>query len=101
MANRKQGDYRQGGSFLCPHCGAEVPADAAFCRACGASDDSGWDDSAWTEDEDADDFEYDEYLAREFPESAPPRLAPLKQRIFALVAVLLCLAILLWALLGG
>ena len=96
MAKRIQGD-----SFHCPHCGAEVSAGAAFCRACGASEDSGWDGDAWTEDEDADDFDYDEYLAREFPETAPPRLPPLRQRIFALVAALLCLAILLWTLLGG
>lgn len=54
--------------FTCPHCGAELPGSASFCRECGASEDSGWEEE-WTDSaESEDDFEYDEYLRREFPD---------------------------------
>ncbi len=62
--------------FICPCCGAEVPAGAVFCRQCGASDESGWgeDDSpdGWSPAEygSDDDFDYDEFVRREFPEQA-------------------------------
>ena len=29
-------------TFPCPHCGEDVPDSARVCRACGASDESGW-----------------------------------------------------------
>lgn len=96
MATRKRGD-----SFPCPHCGAEVPAGATFCRACGASDDAGWnDESAWTGGDD-DDFDYDDYVGREFPEHAAPGQGSPPRWFFTLIAALVCLGILLWALRGG
>ncbi len=59
--------------FVCPHCGRELPGDADFCPACGASDDSGWNDAS---DEYDDDFDYEEFVEREFPqhrEGSPSR----------------------------
>ena len=55
--------------FVCPHCGSDVPAGAAFCRECGASDESGWDDDYGIADGYApdSDFDYDEFIGREFP----------------------------------
>ncbi len=84
-------------SFVCPNCGAEVSEDARFCRACGASADSGWDDGDWDEyEEDEDDFDYDDYLRREFPEHAQPETRPNPRRALTVVIVLLlCLALLL------
>jgi uncharacterized membrane protein YvbJ len=83
--------------FVCPHCGADVPEDADFCRVCGASVDSGWDDGDWGEyEEDEDDFDYDDYLRREFPEHAQPEMRPNPRRVLTVVIVLLlCLALIL------
>ena len=40
-----------------------------MCRACGASDESGWnDDSAEGDWEPDDEFDYDSFVAREFPD---------------------------------
>lgn len=41
--------------FECPHCGEDVLAGAKVCRACGASDESGW-----NEDDFGDNYD-DEY----------------------------------------
>jgi len=30
------------GAFECPHCGAEVRANAKVCRTCGSDADTGW-----------------------------------------------------------
>ena|SRR6056297_446321 len=47
----------------CPHCGAEVRATAAACRACGYD----WEaDLEGGESYAEDEFDYDDYLAREF-----------------------------------
>ena len=61
---------------VCSHCGAELAPRASFCRACGASEDSGWSEGAYesTEEwalEDESDFDYDDFVAREFPDAAP------------------------------
>ena len=29
-------------SFVCPNCGADVPAGAAACRECGSDESTGW-----------------------------------------------------------
>ena len=78
--------------FLCPHCGAELPASATFCRECGSSEDSGWNKG----DEHArdDDFDYDEYVAREFPQHASAS-AKLQLRNWFVVLVVLVLALLI------
>ena len=51
----------------CPHCGAEIDADATFCNQCGSSESDGW------KDEDVevgiDEFDYDEFVADNFSDS--------------------------------
>jgi hypothetical protein len=94
-------------SFVCPHCGADVPAGAEFCRACGASDESGWieDDAAWEGESPSgyapdDEFDYDDFVRREFPDRASPLSAvSLKRWATAAIVVLICLALLLWTVL--
>lgn len=64
----------------CPHCGANLPANASRCRNCGASSEYGWDSVESNidglaadyggEGYDEDDFDYDEFVAREFSEHA-------------------------------
>jgi uncharacterized membrane protein YvbJ len=67
----------------CPHCGAEIRADAHFCRHCGSSDSDGW--RGDTESEGLDEFDYDEYLAENFPESTRVRESASIWRVVALV----------------
>ncbi|MCL4203160.1 MAG: zinc-ribbon domain-containing protein [Pirellulaceae bacterium] len=88
--------------FVCPNCGADVPEDADFCRACGASADSGWEDAEWAEgEEDEDDFDYDDYLRREFPEHAEPDTRPQPGRALTVaIVLLLCLAFVLMTVMG-
>lgn len=38
--------------FECPHCGEDVLAGAKVCRACGASDESGWNEDDFGDDTD-------------------------------------------------
>lgn len=64
-------------TFVCPHCGAEVPVGAQVCRECGSDEETGWSDDA--EDAGAeigagyggvDDFDYEAFLERELPDQA-------------------------------
>ncbi len=59
--------------FTCPHCGAEVPADARSCPECGADETTGWAEDAhkWaagipTGYSRDDEFDYEEFIEREF-----------------------------------
>jgi hypothetical protein len=62
--------------FDCPHCGAQVPAKARACPACGSCDQTGWSEEAdggglGLPDEE---FNYEDYVRREFgPAPARPR----------------------------
>ncbi|MBC7784954.1 MAG: zinc-ribbon domain-containing protein [Burkholderiales bacterium] len=51
---------RRDESFLCPSCGADVPAGAPACPECGSDDETGWSDQTMYDgldlpNEDADD----------------------------------------------
>ncbi|MEM8668836.1 MAG: zinc ribbon domain-containing protein [Planctomycetota bacterium] len=78
----------------CPTCGADIRADASFCRHCGASDSDDWnEDGDWEEDHD--EFDYDEFVQNEFGQGEPGQsvtntnTAP----IWRLVAVILLIMI--------
>lgn len=92
--------------FVCPHCGADVPANKQFCRECGASDDFGWNEDAHWDDEisdgyGGDDFDYDDYLEREFPkEASTPGKKQLMRFLFVTVIVLLCISFALMSIMG-
>ena len=88
--------------FVCPCCGAELPASATFCRHCGASDECGWGEdhqgeeldlpAGYGEEDDAD-FDYDEFVAREFPAQAAERTQGSKRRFQTVVIVLICISL--------
>jgi ribosomal protein L40E len=40
MARRRRRKVRR--TFVCPNCGADVPAGAAACRECGSDESTGW-----------------------------------------------------------
>ncbi len=91
--------------FPCPHCGADVPAGARFCRQCGASDESGWgEEDRWEADfsggyAPGDEFDYDEFVRREFPDQAErPAAMSAKAALVTLVVVLVIVSLLLWSL---
>jgi hypothetical protein len=82
-----------------------VPVGDDFCRACGASGESGWDarddDEAVEEYVEDDDFDYDDFLRREFPEHAEPDTRPQPWRALTVaIVLLLCLAFVLMSILG-
>ena len=55
--------------FICPVCGATVPAKARACPECGSDEKTGWSDQTIYDDtgiEDPEEFDYDEYVRREF-----------------------------------
>jgi hypothetical protein len=53
---------------VCPNCGAEVPARAKACPACGADEATGWSEDVYASGLDLPDenFNYDEFVDREF-----------------------------------
>jgi len=82
--------------FICPNCGAEVPAKAPVCPECGADEKTGWSDNTiydGTGIEDPDEFKYDDWKRREVDGRGPRKTG--KQWFWWGVAVLV-LALLLW-----
>ncbi len=54
--------------FICPVCGAEVPANALACPECGAEEKTGWSRDTIYDDtgiEDPEEFDYDDWQRRE------------------------------------
>jgi RNA polymerase subunit RPABC4/transcription elongation factor Spt4 len=54
--------------FICPNCGAEVPARAKACPECGADEKTGWSDQTiydGTGIEEPEDFDYADWQRRE------------------------------------
>lgn len=73
----------------CPHCGADVPANAQACPECGSTDETGWSEEAYVgqlgiPDED---FDYEDYVQREFGKKQPVSKKPL-WAVTALVVLL-------------
>ncbi len=60
--------------FICPNCGAEVPATARACPECGADEKTGWSDNTiynGTDIEDPDEFDYEDWQRRELGTQRP------------------------------
>lgn len=77
-------------AFICPNCGADVPADALACPECGADDQTGW----------SEDTAYDDLDLPLRAGDEPSRLSAQKQRFWRGVAIVVILAILVLVLLG-
>ena len=59
---------RSDDSFLCPACGAEVPAKTKACPECGSDETTGWSDQTLydgTGIEDPGEFDYEDWKHRE------------------------------------
>ena len=61
-------------TFVCPHCGHDVPIDALACRECGSDNETGWSEGADVWDAGIpggygpeEDFDYDEFIDQEMP----------------------------------
>ncbi|QDS91374.1 hypothetical protein FF011L_01030 [Roseimaritima multifibrata] len=78
----------------CPHCGADVRADAVACRECGYA----WEADDLVDDG-SDDFDYDAFVEREFSESNVSQSLPAWQRFVIFLLVLAFAATLLGPLL--
>ena len=79
----------------CPHCGAEIPANAKFCRHCGSSDSDGWrEDEDWS---DNDDFDYEQFVEDNFEGSMTnTQTAPLWRLVAVILLILFGIGYLLW-----
>ena len=97
MARKRKPD-----TFVCPHCGADVPVGARVCRECGSDDETGWSDDAevWGAGipggyGDDDDFDYDEFVEQELPQQAPVSSGRLlKTWAWRVLVAIVCVAVL-------
>ncbi|MGA2603096.1 MAG: zinc-ribbon domain-containing protein [Verrucomicrobiia bacterium] len=81
--------------FICPNCGAEVPANAKACPECGSDEKTGWSDDTiydGTDIEDPEEFDYDDWKRREVEGRGPRRTG---KRWFWWIVTLLILAVVL------
>lgn len=61
--------------FVCPNCGADVPAKALACPECGADENAGWNETGYAGQGSADpedSFDYREAFDREFGDAIKP-----------------------------
>jgi len=82
--------------FICPNCGAEVPATAKACPECGADEKTGWSDKTiydGTDIEDPDEFDYEDWKRREVEGRGPRRT---RRQWFWWVVAVFILAVVLW-----
>ncbi len=82
----------------CPHCGADIAADAHFCRHCGSSDADGWKED-W-ENEDEDDFDYQQFVQDNFSAQVTNTATPVIWRLTAVV-LLVASAMILYKIAAG
>jgi hypothetical protein len=81
---------------ICPQCGADVPANAKACPACGSDETTGWSEEAATDrlDLPRDDFNYDDFVRQEFgPNSPVPRGVPWFWWVIAVALLIALVAI--------
>lgn len=60
--------------FVCPNCGADVPAGAKACPECGSDEKTGWSENTvydGTGIEEPEEFNYEEWKRREFSRGKP------------------------------
>jgi uncharacterized membrane protein YvbJ len=75
------------GQFVpCPHCGADIDAQAKFCRHCGSSDADGWKED-W-EDAGDEDFDYEAFVEENFTPRSTNTQTPVIWRVTALVLLI-------------
>ena len=75
-------------TFPCPHCGEDVPVTANVCRACGASDESGWNDDDTSEyDPYDDDVDFGDSAAAEVRRESAAAGVPMWIRLVILAIV--------------
>ena len=77
--------------FICPVCGATVPAKARACPECGSDEKTGWSDNTIYDDtgiEDPDEFDYEDWKRREGVRGASPSG---RQKMIWLAAVVMLL----------
>ena len=83
--------------FTCPHCGADVPADALACPECGSDQETGWSEAAAYDDL----LLYDDEPLGSSGRAAQPQRAAWPQYVLVIVAGLTLSAYLATALTWG
>ena len=83
--------------FTCPHCGADVPADALACPECGSDQETGWSEAAAYDDL----LLYDVSRQSRAPGADSSRHAAWPQYLIVIVAALTLSAYLAYALTWG
>ena len=84
-------------SFICPVCGADVPAKAKSCPECGSDEKTGWSDQTiydGTDIENPDEFDYEKWKLREGVAGRRSR-----RELFVWIAALLMVALIVFLLL--
>ena len=88
--------------FICPNCGADVPAKARACPECGADEKTGWSantiyDGTDIVDPDKDEFDYEDRQRREVEGKAPRNaLSPLVRWTALLILIVCVLLFVVW-----
>ncbi len=81
----------------CPHCGADIRANARFCRNCGSSDADGWREGWQDDGSDDDDFDYDAFVEENFSDRLTnPTTAPLWRLVAVVLLIIFVLGFLLF-----
>lgn len=81
----------------CPHCGADVPANAKACPECGSDETTGWSEAAAADHLGLpeEEFDYDAFVQDEFGKSSPA-LRPLGLSWFWWIVAMILLAALVF-----